>query len=99
MEFFTDPKEARSVFRSGPRFAKGTTDEKGLVHTYFANPFGAPQRREEHEKCAVFYFDQMFKTGVKVGQIRTRLGIEGFEQLGPKAASTELFQVIRKLSS
>ncbi len=95
IEFFSDPAEALSVFRSGARLAKGTTDEKGLVHTYFANPFGAPQRKEEHEKCAVFYFEKMFATGTKVGQIRTRLGIEGFEQLGPRTASIELFKIIR----
>jgi hypothetical protein len=99
VEFFTDPDEAISVFRNGARLAKGTTDEKGLVHTYFANPFGAPQRREDHEKCAVSYFQEMFRTGVKVGQIRTRLGIEGFEQEGPRAASLELFSVIKKLSA
>ena len=97
VEFFSNRDEALSVFRSAARLAKGTTDEKGLVHTYFANPFGAPQRKEEHERIAKEYFDRMFGTGVKVGQIRTRLGIEGFEQEGPKAASMELFKEIRKL--
>ncbi len=99
IEFFSTPGEAISVFRSGARLAKGTTDEKGLVHTYFANPFGAPQRKEEHEKCAVSYFEKMFKSGTMVGQIRTRLGIEGFEQIGPRAASIELFKVIKRLPS
>lgn len=99
IEFFSNPDEALSVFRSAARLAKGTTDEKGLVHTYFANPFGAPQRKKEHEKTAKQYFDRMFKTGVRVGQIRTRLGIGGFEQTGPKAASLGLFNEIRKLCS
>ncbi|VAX34521.1 Phosphoenolpyruvate carboxykinase [ATP] [hydrothermal vent metagenome] len=99
IEFFSAPEEAISVFRSGARLAKGTTDEKGLVHTYFANPFGAPQRKEEHEKCAVSYFEKMFKSGTMVGQIRTRLGIEGFEQIGPRSASIELFKVIKRLPS
>jgi hypothetical protein len=99
IEFFSNYKDALSVFRSGARFAKGTTDEKGLVHTYFANPFGAPQRKEEHEKLADFYFKKMFEMGIKVGQIRTRLGIEGFEQEGPKIASIELFRIIQKLFS
>jgi hypothetical protein len=97
IEFFTEPEEAIATFRNAARLAKGTTDEKGLVHTYFANPFGAPQRKKEHEKTAKQYFDRMFKTGVKVGQIRTRLGIGGFEQTGPKAASMGLFNEIRKL--
>ena len=97
IEFFKTPEEALNVFRSGARLAKGTTDEKGLVHTYFANPFGAPQRRDIHEKQAEFYFDYLFKTGIRVGQIRTRLGIEGFEHLGPKAASKELFHAVRNM--
>ncbi len=97
IEFFVKPEEALSVFRSGARLAKGTTDEKGLVHTYFANPFGAPQRREEHEKWAAFYFEKMFQSGTKVGQIRTRLGIEGFEQVGPMTASMELFKAIQEI--
>ena len=99
IEFFSDPGEAIATFRSAARLAKGTTDEKGLVHTYFANPFGAPQRKELHEKTAKKYFDKMFQTGVKVGQIRTRLGIGGFEQTGPKAASMGLFKEIRKFCS
>lgn len=99
LEFFSDCEEALSVFRSGARLAKGTTDEKGLVHTYFANPFGAPQRRQEHEKSAVAYFEKMFSSGVRVGQIRTRLGIDGFEQVGPRSAALELFRVIEELSA
>ena len=99
IEFFKTTEEAISVFRKGARLAKGTTDEKGLVHTYFANPFGAPQRKEEHERIAALYFDKMFKTGIKVGQIRTRLGIEGFEQEGPKTASLELFKIIKRFST
>ncbi len=99
IEFFADPEQAFSVFRDAARLAKGTTDEKGLVHTYFANPFGAPQRREDHEKIARAYFARMFETGVRVGQIRTCLGIEGFEHEGPKAASMELFREIRRRGS
>lgn len=99
LEFFSTPDEAISVFKSGARLAKGTTDEKGLVHTYFANPFGAPQRKQEHEICAKHYFEKMFERGVKVGQIRTRLGIDGYEQEGPRAASLELFEAIRQTSS
>ncbi len=96
IEFFSVPEDALNVFRSGARLAKGTTDEKGLVHTYFANPFGAPQRRSEHEALAVEYFRKMFESNVKVGQVRTRLGIEGFEQLGPRAAALELFRIIQR---
>lgn len=99
IEFFGASEDALAVFRMGARMAKGTTDEKGIVHTYFANPFGAPQRKAEHEKVARAFFASMFETGVKVGQIRTRLGIEGYEREGPKSASMELFSAIRKLTA
>lgn len=95
VEFFSSAEEALSVFRSGARLAKGTTDEKGLVHTYFANPFGAPQRMDAHEERAAFYFSRMFGSGVRVGQIRTRLGIEGFGQTGPRTAAVELLRSIK----
>jgi len=97
IQFFTDPNEALQVFNNGARLAKGTTDENGLVNTYFANPFGAPQRREEHGKLARECLRRMFEQGVKVGQLRTRLAIEGFEQEGPQSAAKDLFRVIQSL--
>ncbi|MBF0519526.1 MAG: phosphoenolpyruvate carboxykinase [Nitrospirae bacterium] len=96
IELFSDANAALDVFRSGARFAKGTTDEKGVVNTYFANPFGAPQRRDTHEELAEFYFNKMFATGVTVGQIRTRLAIKGYAQEGPKEAALELLKFIKK---
>ncbi|MBF0465497.1 MAG: phosphoenolpyruvate carboxykinase [Nitrospirae bacterium] len=96
IELFSDANAALNVFRSGARFAKGTTDEKGVVNTYFANPFGAPQRRDTHEELAAFYFNKMFATGVTVGQIRTRLAIKGYAQEGPKKAALELLKFIKK---
>ncbi len=95
IEFFDSIDDALQVFRLGARLAKGTTDEKGLVHTYFANPFGAPQRRDAHERLAREYFQRMYEQGIRVGQIRTRLGIEGYEQMGPQSAALELFRVIK----
>ncbi|NOY64148.1 MAG: phosphoenolpyruvate carboxykinase [Nitrospirae bacterium] len=95
VEFFDSVEEALHVFRNGARLAKGTTDEKGLVHTYFANPFGAPQRRDDHERLAREYFQRMYEQGIRIGQIRTRLGIEGYEQLGPQSAALELFRVLK----
>ncbi|MBF0342617.1 MAG: phosphoenolpyruvate carboxykinase [Nitrospirae bacterium] len=97
IDFFDNAKDAIDVFRSGQRLAKGTTDEKGIVRTYFANPFGPPQRKDAHEELARLYFDSFFELGIKVGQIRTRLGIEGFEQEGPKAAALALIDVIKGL--
>lgn len=94
VDFFETPEQALEVFRSGYRAAKGTTDERGLVRTYFANPFGPEQMRDLHEPLARHYFEGAFDSGVKVGQVRTRLGIEGWEREGPKQAAEALFKLI-----
>jgi len=85
--FMDSTEEALEVFRSGARMAKGTTDERGLIHTYFANPFGAPQKKEQHEEIARRFFSRMAGSGVRLGQLRTRLGIPGHESSGPEAAA------------
>ncbi|NEZ46904.1 phosphoenolpyruvate carboxykinase [Clostridium niameyense] len=97
LEYFKDAKSAMNVFREGARMAKGTTTEKGLVKTYFANPFGPAQKREETEELLKVYFDKFFNSGVRVGQLRTRLGIDGMEKDGPKKAATELLDEIKNL--
>jgi len=94
VDFFGAADEALEVFRAGYRAAKGTTDERGLVRTYFANPFGADQLRDLHEPLARQYFEAAFERGVRVGQIRTRLGIDGWEREGPREAAEALFKLV-----
>lgn len=95
LEYFNEMEAALKVFRDGARMAKGTTTEKGLVKSYFANPFGPVQKKEETEKLLNLYFNNFFTNGVKVGQIRTCLGVSGQEKEGPKNAALELFDVIK----
>jgi hypothetical protein len=64
------------------------------VHTYFANLFGPPQYRELHDRLARKYFNKLFAENMYVGQLRTRLGIEGYETKGPHTAAKALMQVI-----
>lgn len=97
IEYFNSPSEALEVFKSGIRMAKGTTTESGLVKSYFANPFGPHQRQKETDILLLEYFDNLYKTGVKVGQIRTCLGIEGEATIGPKRAAKKLFEEIKRL--
>lgn len=96
IDFFTNPMDAMEVCKRGARMAKGTTTELGLVTSYFANPFGPVQKQELVDVLLVQYFEEFFKTGVKVGQIRTSLGIEGQEKDGPKKAAKKLFDLIIK---
>jgi len=74
--------------------SKGTTTSTGLTHSYFANIFGPPQYKKLHDEIAKKYFETFFKEGIFVGQIRTRLGIKGYEISGPEAAARELLKII-----
>lgn len=94
IEKFNTPELALGVFRNGAVMSKGTTTSTGLVHSYFANIFGPPEYREIHDKIAKSHFAAFFKTGVFVGQMRTRLGILGYETSGPAEAAKELLKII-----
>ena len=94
IELFKTPEEALDVFREGAAMAKGTTTSTGINKNYFANIFGPPQRRELHDKLAEKVFGAAFESGISVGQIRTRLGIPGFEQRGPEEAAKALLDLI-----
>ena len=97
LNYFNSPEEAKKVFKAGARMAKGTTTEKGLVESYFANPFGPAQKQEATNILIDKYFEAMFDGNkVKVGQIKTCLGVEGQEKDGPKNAAIELFDEIKK---
>ena len=87
-------ERALETFRDGAAMAKGTTTSTGLVHTYFANIFGAPQYLELHEELAQRTFEAAYRSGVFVGQMRTRLGIGGYEALGPQEAAMALLTLI-----
>ncbi|MDR4507610.1 MAG: hypothetical protein MRJ65_05120 [Candidatus Brocadiaceae bacterium] len=86
--------EALKIFREGAVMAKGTTTAKGLVHSYFANIFGPPQYKDLHEELAIKTFQTIFNAGVFVGQMRTRLGIPGYETKGPEEAARALLNII-----
>ncbi len=96
MRFFHNAEKAHEVFATGARMAKGTTTEKGLTYSYFANPFGAVQRKERHEVIARKYIEAMIDAGVKVGEVKTRLGIPGFEMEGPLQAAKALLEAIEE---
>ena len=97
IDYFENAEEAIKVFKSGARMAKGTTTEKGLVESYFANPFGPVQKQKETDILIEKYFDTLYSTGVKVGQIKTCLGVKGQEKNGPRVAALELFDIIKSI--
>lgn len=96
IKVYDDLEEAIKIFEDGARKAKGTTTEKGLVTSYFANPFGPVQERYSAEKLVRKYFKVMKDAGVKIGEIHTSLAIEGRAKDGPREAAEELFTLINE---
>lgn len=94
IEKFESEESALVIFREGAVMSKGTTTSSGLVHSYFANIFGPPEYRCLHEEIATRYFSAFFKNEIFVGQMRTRLGIPGYESSGPREAALELLKII-----
>jgi len=94
IEKFNSAEWALDIFREGAVMSKGTTTSSGLVHSYFANIFGPPEYKDIHEKIVARFFEAFFKKNVFVGQMRTRLGIPGYESSGPRDAATELLRII-----
>jgi len=94
IEKFTTPEWAIDIFSEGAVMSKGTTTTTGLVHSYFANIFGPPEYKKEHDIIAAKYFASFFKNNVFVGQMRTRLGIPGYESNGPREAAMALLRII-----
>lgn len=94
IDMLENPESALHVFREGTAMSKGTTTATGLVHSYFANIFGPVQYKALHETIAKKFFDAFYIKGIFVGQLRTRLGIPGYEQKGPEEAAKALLERI-----
>lgn len=93
---YDDLDKAITVFEDGARKAKGTTTEKGLVKSYFANPFGPVQERTETEKLVRSYFKDMKNANIQIGEMHTSLAIDGKSKDGPREAAEELFSLINE---
>jgi hypothetical protein len=94
LERIDNIEQALDVFRQGAAMAKGTTSATGLVHSYFANIFGPPQYKEMHEQLAKRTFAAAGESGVVIGQLRTRLGVPGYETTGPQEAAKALLRLV-----
>ncbi len=95
MELFRSKEEAIPYFVEGRRVAMNTTSESGLVTTFFANPFGPLQKKEEVESFLPSYFDALFTHNVPVGKLYTRLSLDSKE--GPISGAKALLDLFEKL--
>ena len=96
IERFDTVDGALDVFREGAAMSKGTTSSTGLVKSYFANVFGPAQRPVAHDEIARRTFEAAFARQMFVGQMRTQLGIAGYESSGPQEAAAALLAVMSR---
>lgn len=94
LERLATHETALHIFQEGTAMSKGTTTSTGLVHTYFVNIFGAIQYKSLHDEIAKRFFETFFENNIFVGQLRTRLGIAGWERKGPEEAAQALLSMI-----
>jgi energy-coupling factor transporter ATP-binding protein EcfA2 len=96
MILFNNKDEALLCFKEGKRMAKGTTQEKGITSSYFANPFGPIQKKEKCDILLDKYFSALFKNKVIVGEAYTKLGVDGYSSKGPLNLAKALIKSIIK---
>lgn len=92
MHLFASREEAEPVFIEGKRFALGTTQEKGLSTTFFANPFGPMQEQEKTKVLIDRIFDKLFEEKIPVGEVYTCLGLPNKGDHGINKAAEALMK-------
>lgn len=96
LKIIDDMAEAKPVFVEGKRFALGTTQEKGLSLTYFANPFGPMQKQEKCDVLIDEIFSKFKDENIIVGEVYTCLGLADKGDNGITDAAKALFDLIKK---
>lgn len=93
IHFFNNTEEAINCFKLGKRMAMQTTSEKGIVTSYFANPFGPLQKKQQCDLLLEQYFNALKEKNILIGEMYTRLGLD---RHGPVEAAKALLEVINK---
>ena len=91
---FETKEEALAVFKRGRRLALGTTQEKGLSDTYFANPFGVMQKQEICDELINQMFTYLFEKDIFVGELYSWLGLKEETEEHLKDAAENICEVL-----
>lgn len=92
---YSNLEEAEAEFIKGQRMAKGTTSEKGLVTSFFANPFGPVQRETECRPLIHMYMERLYQEGAYVGRLFTKLALDPTK--GPENGAKAILELLKKL--
>jgi hypothetical protein len=95
IKYFQNKKDLIDTFVEGRRISKNTTWEKGLVSTFFSNPFGPLQKQEATRKLIDKYFNIIYNS-LPNGQIYTKLGLNIDNKESLDLAAKYLIEFIKK---
>lgn len=84
----------KATCKDGTRMALGTTQEKGLSKTYFANPFGPMQEQELCDPLIDKIMGALEENGIYLGEVYTHLGFDKSNRAGIEDAARELLAFI-----
>lgn len=94
LKLIDDRSEAIDIFVNGRRVALKTTSEKGLVSTFFSNPFGPMQKKEICQPLIEQYFDLLYRNKIKIGVLYTQLSLD--KHRGTRKAAEALIELIKE---
>ena len=89
-----DIQDAKDIFTTGKRIALGTTQEKGISTTFFANPFGPMQKEKQCRIIIDQMFKKLFDKNIYIGEIYTCLGLENKGDNGIMIGAKQLLNQI-----
>ena len=95
---FASCQEALHVSVKARPWPKAPPPRPGLSTAISPTSSARPSIARMHEHLAEQTFRAAFKYGLYVGQLRTRLGIKGYETDGPQEAAKALFALISELN-
>lgn len=96
VRILTDRDEILTLFEAGARVAMSTTSEKGLVQTFFANPFGPLQEPVKTKPLIESAVDRLLDDRKSIGVLYTYLSQD--KEKGVARASVELLNLIANYS-
>ncbi len=87
-------EEFKETCKAGTRMALGTTQEKGLSKTYFANPFGPMQEQDLCDPLIDTVMQSLEDNNIFLGEIYTHLGFDKMNREGIEDAARQLLEFL-----
>jgi len=93
ISYYKNINEMKETFVLGKRLALNTTNEVGITNTFFSNPFGPLQKKEQTLLLIDKYFKTLYNNSI-CGILYTKLGLRDKKKEGLKKAASNLLDAL-----